>query len=110
MAEFLRRRPRRLDSGAGVVSCWIIRVHFDDLDCGKHRHRASRDDPQRKMQSGKTVNIAAHEGDVLAGADHWPAGVLRTGRRREARPLSELRHASCAASGPRASQNRGGAT
>ncbi|MGH8074793.1 MAG: DUF2945 domain-containing protein [Lysobacter sp.] len=53
------------NSEAGYVSGTIIKVHKRDFDYEGHRHRASSDEPQYEIKSGKTDHIAAHRGAVL---------------------------------------------
>lgn len=53
------------NSEAGRVSGKIVRVHTHNFDYKGHTHRASEDDPQYEIKSGKTDHIAAHKGSAL---------------------------------------------
>ena len=53
------------NSEAGRVSGAIIAVHTRDFDYKGHTHRASDDDPQYDIKSGKTDHVAAHKGGAL---------------------------------------------
>ena len=53
------------NSEAGHVSGTIIAVHTKDFDYKGHTHRASKDEPQYEIKSGKTDHIAAHKGSAL---------------------------------------------
>jgi len=57
------------NSEAGRVSGKIIKVHEQDFDYKGHRHRASKDDPQYEIKSGKTDHVAAHKEKVLKKID-----------------------------------------
>lgn len=53
------------NSEAGHVSGTITAVYTSDFDYKGHMHRATEDDPQYEIKSGKTDHIAAHKGGVL---------------------------------------------
>ena len=53
------------NSEAGHVSGTIIKVHIRDFDYKGHTHRASPEEPQYEIKSGKTDHIAAHKGSAL---------------------------------------------
>ena len=53
------------NSEAGRVSGRITKVHTADFEYKGHRRRASEDEPQYEIASGRTDHIAAHKGSAL---------------------------------------------
>ncbi len=53
------------NSEAGHVSGAVIRIHTRDFCYKGHTHRASPEEPQYEIKSGKTDHIAAHKGSAL---------------------------------------------
>jgi hypothetical protein len=53
------------NSEAGRVSGTITKVHRQDFDWKGYTHRASEEDPQYEIKSGKTDHVAVHKGSAL---------------------------------------------
>lgn len=58
------RRPCAMDPGGGLALGAIFKVHQSDFDYQGHRRYATPGDPEHV--NGKTDQVAAHKGSVLA--------------------------------------------